>query len=118
MRGRLAVPPRGRGTKLASRPRVLMTGVPMVHGAERVLEIVESGGGLVVVAWRIAPALKPILEDVDAAAADPLRAHGREVFPSALLGDDAATSGGWTCSPNGRRPIARSASWNWCGRPA
>ena len=32
-----------------------MTGVPMAHGAERVLDIVEQSGGLVV-AWRIAPA--------------------------------------------------------------
>jgi len=31
-----------------SKVRVLMTGVPMAHGAERVLEIVESHGGLVV----------------------------------------------------------------------
>ena len=31
-----------------SKVRVLMTGVPIVHGAERVLDIIESHGGLVV----------------------------------------------------------------------
>jgi benzoyl-CoA reductase/2-hydroxyglutaryl-CoA dehydratase subunit BcrC/BadD/HgdB len=50
-----------------------MTGVPMVEGAERVLEIVEGNGGLVV-AMESCVGLKPILEDVDAAADDPLQA--------------------------------------------
>ncbi|MEN6448967.1 MAG: double-cubane-cluster-containing anaerobic reductase [Thermoguttaceae bacterium] len=53
--------------------RVLMTGVPMVTGAERVLDIVEQSGGCVV-AMENCTGLKPILEDVDAAAADPLAA--------------------------------------------
>ena len=53
--------------------RVLMTGVPMVHGAERVIELVE-GQGAVVVAQENCTGLKPLLEDVDAEAADPLRA--------------------------------------------
>jgi benzoyl-CoA reductase/2-hydroxyglutaryl-CoA dehydratase subunit BcrC/BadD/HgdB len=56
-----------------SRVRVLMTGVPMVHGAERVLEIIEGAGGLVV-AMEDCTGLKPILEDVDETAADPLQA--------------------------------------------
>ena len=47
--------------------RVLMTGVPMVHGAERVLDIVEQSGGLVV-AMENCTGVKPILEDVDEAA--------------------------------------------------
>jgi len=51
--------------------RVLMTGVPIVHGAERVLDIVESHGGLVVCADNCT-GLKPILEDVDEAAQDPI----------------------------------------------
>ncbi len=59
--------------------RVLMTGVPMVHGAERVLEIVERSGGLVV-AMESCTGLKPILEDVDVAAADPLRALAERYF--------------------------------------
>ena len=56
-----------------------MTGVPMVHGAERVLEIVENAGGLVVV-MENCTGLKPILEDVDEAAADPLRALAKKYF--------------------------------------
>jgi benzoyl-CoA reductase/2-hydroxyglutaryl-CoA dehydratase subunit BcrC/BadD/HgdB len=56
-----------------------MTGVPMVHGAERVLEIVERSGGLVV-AMENCTGLKTILEDVDVAAADPLRALAERYF--------------------------------------
>jgi benzoyl-CoA reductase/2-hydroxyglutaryl-CoA dehydratase subunit BcrC/BadD/HgdB len=63
----------GRTADTAGRVRVLMTGVPMVEGAERVLEIVEGNGGLVV-AMESCVGLKPILEDVDAAADDPLQA--------------------------------------------
>jgi len=63
----------------ASRVRVLMTGVPMVHGAERVLEIVEGAGGLVV-AMENCTGLKPLLEDVDPQAPDPLRALAEKYF--------------------------------------
>ena len=56
-----------------------MTGVPMVHGAERVLDIVEQSGGLVV-AVENCTGLKPLLEDVDEAAADPLRAIAEKYF--------------------------------------
>jgi benzoyl-CoA reductase/2-hydroxyglutaryl-CoA dehydratase subunit BcrC/BadD/HgdB len=70
-------PPRGNGA--AGRVRVLMTGVPMVHGAERVLDIVESGGGLVV-AMENCTGLKPLLDDVDESAADPLRAVAEKYF--------------------------------------
>ena len=62
-----------------SRVRVLMTGVPMAHGAERVLEIIESSGGLVV-AMENCTGLKPILEDVDPAADDPMRAIAEKYF--------------------------------------
>lgn len=65
--------------RLAGRPRVLMTGVPMVQGAERVMEIVETAGG-VVVAQENCTGLKPILEDVDARAADPLQAIAEKYF--------------------------------------
>jgi benzoyl-CoA reductase/2-hydroxyglutaryl-CoA dehydratase subunit BcrC/BadD/HgdB len=65
--------------QLASRVRVLITGVPMVHGAERVLEIVEDAGGLVV-AMENCTGLKPLLEDVDQRAADPLRALAEKYF--------------------------------------
>ena len=63
----------------ADRVRVLMTGAPMVHGAERVLNIVESGGGLVV-AMENCSGLKPILEDVDETADDPMRAVAEKYF--------------------------------------
>ncbi len=59
--------------------RVLMTGVPMVHGAERVLDLAESAGGIVV-AMESCAGLKPILEDVDASAPDPLRAIAEKYF--------------------------------------
>jgi benzoyl-CoA reductase/2-hydroxyglutaryl-CoA dehydratase subunit BcrC/BadD/HgdB len=72
-----------RGTKpgcgMASRVRVLMTGVPTVHGAERVVEIIEGAGGLVVAAENCT-GLKPILEDIDEAAPDPLRALAEKYF--------------------------------------
>ena len=54
-----------------SRVRVLMTGVPIVHGAERILDIIESHGGLVV-SMDNCTGLKPILEDVDETASDPI----------------------------------------------
>jgi len=51
--------------------RVLMTGVPLLHGAERVLDIIESNGGLVV-CMDNCTGLKPILEDIDETAQDPI----------------------------------------------
>ncbi len=64
---------------MASRVRVLMTGVPMVRGAERVLDIIEDNGGLVV-AMENCTGLKPLLEDVDENAPDPLRALTEKYF--------------------------------------
>jgi len=62
-----------------NRVRVLMTGVPMPHGAERALDIIEDRGGLVVCTENCT-GLKPILEDVDASAEDPLRAIAEKYF--------------------------------------
>lgn len=62
-----------------SKVRVLMTGVPMAQGAERVLEIIERSGGLVV-CMENCTGVKPLLEDVDEAAADPLRALAEHYF--------------------------------------
>ncbi len=59
--------------------RALLTGVPLVHGAERVLELIE-GSGAVVVAMENCTGLKPILEDVDANDPDPLRAIARKYY--------------------------------------
>ncbi|HNS22405.1 MAG TPA: double-cubane-cluster-containing anaerobic reductase [Sedimentisphaerales bacterium] len=62
-----------------SKVRVLMTGVPMAHGAERVIEIIESHGGLVVCTDNCT-GLKPILEDVDETAPDPIVALAEKYF--------------------------------------
>jgi len=70
---RALTPPAGR------RVRVLLTGVPMPHGAERVLDIIEGAGGLVI-CQENCTGLKPILEDVAEDAADPLRAIAEKYF--------------------------------------
>jgi benzoyl-CoA reductase/2-hydroxyglutaryl-CoA dehydratase subunit BcrC/BadD/HgdB len=49
----------------------------MVHGAERVLELIEDAGA-VVVAMENCTGLKPILDDVDAEAPDILAAIARK----------------------------------------
>ncbi len=59
--------------------RVLLTGVPMVQGAERVLELIEDAGA-VVVAMENCTGLKPILDDVDLNAPDPLAAIARKYY--------------------------------------
>jgi len=64
------------GTKAV---RVLLTGVPVVHGAERILDIVEDNGGLVV-CMENCTGLKPIIEDVDGEADDPVRALAEKYF--------------------------------------
>jgi benzoyl-CoA reductase/2-hydroxyglutaryl-CoA dehydratase subunit BcrC/BadD/HgdB len=61
------------------RVRVMLTGVPIVHGAERVLEIIENAGA-VVVAMENCTGLKPILEDVDLNEPDPIRAIARKYY--------------------------------------
>lgn len=71
--GRRALPASGKCV------RVLMTGVPMAHGAERVLEIIENNGGLVV-CQENCTGVKPLLEDVDTEAADPVRAVAEKYF--------------------------------------
>ena len=59
--------------------RVLLTGVPIVHGAERVLELIE-GAGAVVVAMENCTGLKPILDDVDLDESDPIRAIAKKYY--------------------------------------
>ncbi|MHC4573143.1 MAG: double-cubane-cluster-containing anaerobic reductase [Planctomycetota bacterium] len=59
--------------------RVLMTGVPIVYGAERVLDIIESHGGLVV-CMDNCTGLKPVIEDVDETAEDPIAALAEKYF--------------------------------------
>jgi benzoyl-CoA reductase/2-hydroxyglutaryl-CoA dehydratase subunit BcrC/BadD/HgdB len=62
-----------------ARVRVLLTGVPLVHGAERVLELIEDAGA-VVVAMENCTGLKPILDDVDERDPDPLAAIARKYY--------------------------------------
>jgi benzoyl-CoA reductase/2-hydroxyglutaryl-CoA dehydratase subunit BcrC/BadD/HgdB len=59
--------------------RVLLTGVPLPHGAERVMDIIEDNGGLVV-CQENCTGLKPLLNDVDPNAEDPLRAIAETYF--------------------------------------
>ena len=59
--------------------RVLMTGVPMVHGAERVLEIIEKCGA-VVVCMENCTGLRPIIEDVDEKSDDAIEALAEKYF--------------------------------------
>jgi len=60
--------------------RVLLTGVPLAHGAERVLDLIESAGA-VIVCMENCTGLKPILEDVDLASEpDPIRALARKYY--------------------------------------
>jgi benzoyl-CoA reductase/2-hydroxyglutaryl-CoA dehydratase subunit BcrC/BadD/HgdB len=59
--------------------RVLLTGVPLVHGAERVLELIEDAGS-VVVAMENCTGLKPILDDVDLDEPDTIRAIARKYY--------------------------------------
>lgn len=61
------------------RTRVLLTGVPLPHGAERVMDIIERHGGLVV-CQENCTGLKPVMEDVDPHAPDPLRAIAEKYF--------------------------------------
>jgi benzoyl-CoA reductase/2-hydroxyglutaryl-CoA dehydratase subunit BcrC/BadD/HgdB len=75
---------RGEGSPTPARQsrspvRVMLTGVPIVHGAERVLEIIENAGA-VVVAMENCTGLKPILEDVDLNEPDPIRAIARKYY--------------------------------------
>jgi benzoyl-CoA reductase/2-hydroxyglutaryl-CoA dehydratase subunit BcrC/BadD/HgdB len=65
--------------EMARRVRVLLTGVPVVHGAERVVELIESAGGLIA-AMENCTGLKPILDDVAPNAPDPLRALAEKYY--------------------------------------
>jgi benzoyl-CoA reductase/2-hydroxyglutaryl-CoA dehydratase subunit BcrC/BadD/HgdB len=62
-----------------SRVRVLLTGVPLPHGAEKVMDIIETSGGLVV-CQENCTGLKPILEDIREDSPDPLDALAEKYF--------------------------------------
>jgi benzoyl-CoA reductase/2-hydroxyglutaryl-CoA dehydratase subunit BcrC/BadD/HgdB len=63
------------GTKV----RVLLTGVPLPHGAERVMDIIEDNGGLVVVQENCT-GFKPLEEEVDEDNDDPISALAEKYF--------------------------------------
>ena len=75
----LSAGPRPRSRPDGSPVRVLLTGVPIVHGAERVLELVENAGS-VVVAMENCTGLKPILDDVALDEPDIIRAIARKYY--------------------------------------
>lgn len=64
-----ALPGRKISPPADSRVRVLLTGVPIPHEAERVIDIIETNGGLVV-CQENCTGIKPILEDIDSNAPD------------------------------------------------
>ncbi|MHC4562292.1 MAG: 2-hydroxyacyl-CoA dehydratase, partial [Planctomycetota bacterium] len=64
---------------LTSRVRVLLTGVPVVHGAERVVDLIEGHGGLIV-CMENCTGLKPIIDDVDPNSDDPIRAIAEKYY--------------------------------------
>lgn len=57
-------------TENTNKPRILLTGVPLPHGAEKVLKLIEEAGAIVV-AQENCTGLKPILDDVSEVG-DPL----------------------------------------------
>ncbi len=67
------------GEEVTNRVRVLFTGVPTVYGAEKVVEIIEERGG-VVVAQENCTGLKPIWDDVDESEPDPMIALARKYY--------------------------------------
>ena len=69
----------GKAPSANGRVRALLTGVPTVHGAERVLDIIEASGGLVV-CMDNCTGLKPIWDDVDESAEDPILALAEKYF--------------------------------------
>ncbi|MCY2925056.1 MAG: 2-hydroxyacyl-CoA dehydratase family protein, partial [Planctomycetota bacterium] len=69
----------GADERLNGRVRVLLTGVPTVRGAERVVELIEGRGGLIVCTENCT-GLKPILDDVETDDPDLVHAVARKYF--------------------------------------
>jgi benzoyl-CoA reductase/2-hydroxyglutaryl-CoA dehydratase subunit BcrC/BadD/HgdB len=68
------------GCATTQRPiRVLLTGVPLAHGAERVIELIEERNARVV-CQENCTGLKPILEDADETHPDPLLAIAEKYY--------------------------------------
>ena len=65
------------GNPANGKVRILLTGVPTVHGAEKVVDLIENAGA-VIVCMENCTGIKPILDDVDETAADPLEAIAKK----------------------------------------
>ena len=74
-----SLPGRALHPAASARTRVLLTGVPVPHGAERVVDLIEEHGGLVV-CQENCTGLKPLVEDVAERTGDPLRAVAEKYF--------------------------------------
>ncbi|MDD5706693.1 MAG: double-cubane-cluster-containing anaerobic reductase [Kiritimatiellae bacterium] len=59
--------------------RVLLTGVPTPHGAERIVELIENHGGLVV-CQENCTGIKPIADDIPEDSGDPIEALADAYF--------------------------------------
>lgn len=68
-----------RGGEPAPAVRVMLTGVPTVHGAEKVVDLIERAGGQIV-CMENCTGLKPILEDVCLNGGDPLAVIASKYF--------------------------------------
>ncbi|MBF0330807.1 MAG: 2-hydroxyacyl-CoA dehydratase [Candidatus Omnitrophica bacterium] len=73
------LPGRALNPQANSRVRVLLTGVPLPRGAERVMDIIEDNGGLVV-CQENCTGVKPVLDDIDADAPDLIRAIAAKYY--------------------------------------
>ncbi len=67
------------GSTIDSGIRVLLTGVPTVHGAERIVDLIEHTGARVV-CMENCTGIKPVLDDVEEQAIDPLEAIAETYF--------------------------------------
>ncbi len=73
------LPTRVQDTSAGQGVRVLLTGVPLPHGAERVMDIIEGHGG-VVVCQENCSGIKPVLEDISEDAPDMIHAIAAKYF--------------------------------------
>jgi benzoyl-CoA reductase/2-hydroxyglutaryl-CoA dehydratase subunit BcrC/BadD/HgdB len=63
----------------ADKVRVLLTGAPVVHGAEKVVDIIEDNGGLIV-SMENCTGVKPIIDDVDESSPNIMRAIAEKYY--------------------------------------
>ena len=58
---------------ITGKKRVLLTGVPLVHGAERIIDLIENNGGLVI-AQENCTGMKPLTPLIEENSTDPIQA--------------------------------------------